>query len=143
MMLEALREARDGLLEGEVPIGAVVVIDGEILGRGHNRKESLQDPTAHAETIALREASARVGSWRLEGATLYATAEPCLMCLGAALQARVGRIVYGCPEPKFGAVRLMQADGVLKFGNHRLTVVGGVLQDECAALLKRFFATKR
>ena len=142
-MREALGEARLGFAEGEVPIGAIVVQDGRIIGRGHNRKESQSDPTAHAEVLALREAAQSTGSWRLPGTTLYATAEPCLMCLGAALQARVSRIVFGCREPKFGAVVQLAEDGHLRNANHCLTVTGGVLEQECSQLLQDFFAERR
>ncbi|HUT02442.1 MAG TPA: nucleoside deaminase [bacterium] len=143
LIKEALHEARSAFAEGEVPIGAVVARDGQILGRGHNSKENLCDPTAHAEILALRQAAQFTGSWRLTGSTLYATAEPCLMCLGAALQARVGTIVFGCEEPKFGAVRLLARDSIVKAGNHALIVRGGVLAQECAEILRDFFETRR
>jgi len=136
-MRVALDEAQQGLAEGEVPIGAVVVLDGHIVGRAHNA------PTAHAEVLALREAGTKTGNYRLTGATLYATIEPCAMCCGAALHARVARVVYGADDPKAGAVaslyRLLD-DARL---NHRATATGGVLADESAALLRRFFESRR
>ena len=142
-MREALDEARRGLADGEVPVGAVVVVGGEIVGRAHNAPVALADPTAHAEVLALRAAGIKTGNYRLTGATLYATIEPCAMCCGAALHARVARVVYGGADPKAGAVvslyRLLD-DARL---NHRAAVVGGVLADESAALLRRFFETRR
>jgi len=142
-MREALDEARLSFDEGEVPIGSVIVKDGRIVGRGHNRKEALCDPTAHAEVLALRGAARSINSWRLLGATLYTTAEPCLMCLGAALQARVSRIVYGCREPKFGAAVRLAEDGQFQDSNHTVIIVGGLLEEQCAHLLKAFFAQRR
>jgi tRNA(adenine34) deaminase len=142
-MREALDEARRALDAGEVPVGAVVVIDGAIVGRAHNAPVALADPTAHAEVLALREAGTKRGNYRLTGATLYATIEPCMMCGGAALHARVARVVYGADDPKAGAVtslyRLLD-DARL---NHRAAVTGGVLADESAALLRRFFESRR
>jgi tRNA(adenine34) deaminase len=142
-MREALVEARRGLAAGEVPVGAVVVVDGVIIGRAHNAPVALADPTAHAEVLALREAAARTGNYRLTGATLYATVEPCAMCCGAALHARVARVVYGARDPKAGAVeslyRLLEDTRL----NHRAPALGGVLADESAALLREFFETKR
>ena len=142
-MREALDEARRALDAGEVPIGAVVVVDGAIVGRAHNTPVALADPTAHAEVLALRQAGAKTGNYRLTGATLYATIEPCMMCCGAALHARVARVVYGADDPKAGAVtslyRLLD-DARL---NHRAAVTGGVLADESAALLRRFFESRR
>ena len=139
----ALDEAQRGLEAGEVPVGAVVVRDGLILGRAHNTPVRLADPTAHAEIIALREAGRRLGNYRLPGATLYVTVEPCPMCCGAALHARLARVVYGALDPKAGAVeslyRLLD-DARL---NHRVEAAGGVLAEECGAVLRRFFAAKR
>jgi tRNA(adenine34) deaminase len=139
----ALDEAQRGLEAGEVPVGAVVVRDGLILGRAHNRPVGLADPTAHAEIIALREAGRRLGNYRLPGATLYVTVEPCPMCCGAALHARLARVVYGALDPKAGAVaslyRLLD-DARL---NHRVEAAGGVLAEECGAVLRRFFEPKR
>lgn len=139
----ALDEAQRGLEAGEVPVGAVVVRDGLILGRAHNRPVELADPTAHAEIIALREAGRRLGNYRLPGVTLYVTVEPCPMCCGAALHARIARVVYGALDPKAGAVeslyRLLD-DARL---NHRVEAAGGVLAEECGAVLRRFFEPKR
>jgi tRNA(adenine34) deaminase len=143
LMAVALDEARRGLAAGEVPVGAVVVLDGEIIGRAHNAPIALADPTAHAEVLALREAGRKRGNYRLTGATLYTTVEPCPMCCGAALHARVGRVVYGATDPRAGAVeslyRLLD-DARL---NHRVATRGGVLAREAAALLTAFFAARR
>lgn len=143
LMREALEEARRGLAAGEVPVGAVVVVDGVVAGRGHNAPIGLADPTAHAEILALREAAGKTGNYRLTGATLYATVEPCPMCCGAALHARLGRVVYGARDPKAGAVeslyRLLDDPRL----NHRVAATGGVLAEESAALLRRFFETRR
>jgi tRNA(Arg) A34 adenosine deaminase TadA len=142
-MREALAEARRGLDAGEVPVGAVVVLDGAIIARGHNAPIARSDPTAHAEVIALREAARTVGNYRLAGATLYATVEPCAMCCGAALHARVARLVYGAPDPKAGVVEsLYRLLDDARF-NHRIEVTGGVLADESALVLRAFFETKR
>jgi tRNA(adenine34) deaminase len=142
-MREALDEARRGFAEGEVPVGAVVVVGEKIVARAHNAPVALADPTAHAEVQALRAAGRAIGNYRLTGATLYATVEPCVMCCGAALHARVARVVYGAADPKFGGVvslfRLLE-DARL---NHRAASTGGVLADESAALLRQFFDTRR
>jgi tRNA(adenine34) deaminase len=142
-MREALDEARRGLADGEVPVGAVVVVGGAIVGRARNAPVALTDPTAHAEVLALRAAGLETGNYRLKGATLYATVEPCAMCCGAALHARVTRVVYGAADPKAGAVtslyRLLDDSRL----NHRATATGGILADECAALLRRFFESRR
>jgi tRNA(adenine34) deaminase len=142
-MRAALAEARVGLAAGEVPVGAVVVLDDVILGQAHNTPITLGDPTAHAEVLALREAARKVGNYRLPRATLYATLEPCVMCCGAVIHARIARVVYGAPDPKAGAVasryRLLD-DGR---SNHRVDSLGGVLEAECGALLKEFFDTRR
>ncbi|HKB25649.1 MAG TPA: tRNA adenosine(34) deaminase TadA [Methylomirabilota bacterium] len=139
----ALDEARRGLEAGEVPVGAAVVRDGAVLAHAHNAPIGLADPTAHAEILALREAGRTLGNYRLAGATLYVTVEPCPMCCGAALHARVARVVYGALDPKAGAVesvyRLLD-DGRL---NHRVEATGGVLAGECGAMLRRFFEAKR
>jgi tRNA(adenine34) deaminase len=142
-MLEALRLARQGAAQGEVPAGAVVVIEGEIAGRGWNAPVAHNDPTAHAEILALREAARHAGNYRLEGATLYSTLEPCAMCAGALVTARVERLVFGARDLRFGAVRskFQLADSELL--NHRATVVEGVLGAECVELLKEFFERKR
>jgi tRNA(adenine34) deaminase len=142
-MREALDEARRGAAGGEVPVGAVVVMDGVVVGRGHNAPIALADPTAHAEVLALRAAAEKGRNYRLAGATLYATIEPCAMCCGAALHARVARVVYGARDPKAGAVeslyRLLEDARM----NHRATTTGGVLADEAARLLSVFFETRR
>lgn len=142
-MREAIAEAKRAAEEGEVPIGCVVVCDGAIIARAHNRRETWQDPTAHAEIIALREAARKLGRWRLTGTTLYVTVEPCAMCAGAIVLARIDRLVYSCADPKAGAcgsvfdiVREPQL-------NHRIEVIGGVLAEECGQVLKDFFANRR
>lgn len=135
----ALDLAREAAAAGEVPVGAVVVKDGRVIGRGANRREADQDPVAHAEILAIAEAAHAVGHWRLEGTTLYATLEPCPMCAGAILNARIPLVVYGCDDPKAGAVRSLFAlldDPRL---NHRCEIVAGVRAAECAAILKGFF----
>jgi tRNA(adenine34) deaminase len=142
-MQAALDEARRGLEAGEVPIGAVLVIDDRIVARGFNQPISAVDPTAHAEIVVLREAARHVGNYRLTGATLYVTVEPCLMCVGALVHARIGVVVFGAAEPRSGAlgsaVRAHETPGL----NHRLTVVGGVLEDESRALMQDFFRERR
>jgi tRNA(adenine34) deaminase len=139
----ALEEARRAGEEGEVPIGAVLVSEGEVIGRGRNLPVALSDPTAHAEIQALREGAARIGNYRLPGSTLYVTLEPCIMCAGAILQARVGRLVFGAEDSKGGAVSSLYSlleDSRL---NHRVEVTAGVLQEECRELLRRFFQDRR
>jgi len=139
----ALEEARLGDAAGEVPVGAVVVLDGRVIGRGHNRVIAASDPTAHAEVVALRDAAQAVRNYRLAGADLYTTMEPCPMCCGAALTARVARVVYGAADPKAGAARTLYRlldDPRL---NHQVTVVAGVRSAECGALLSGFFQKKR
>jgi tRNA(adenine34) deaminase len=142
-MRAALAEARAGLAAGEVPIGAIVVLDDVIIGQAHNAPIASSDPTAHAEVLALREAARKTGNYRLPGAALYATLEPCVMCCGAAIHARVARVVYGALDPKAGAIesrhRLLD-DGR---SNHRIETLGGVLAADCAALLKEFFEDRR
>ena len=143
LMRAALDEARRGLLDGEVPVGAVVALDGAIVGRAHNAPIGLNDPTAHAEILALREAGRKLGNYRLTGAVLYVTVEPCPMCCGAALQARVARVVYGAADPKAGSVEsLYRLLDDARF-NHRVEATGGVLGEECAALLRAFFESRR
>src|SRR5438105_10927252 len=142
-MRAALAEARVGLAAGEVPVGALVVLDDVIIGQAHNAPIALGDPTAHAEVLALREAARRAGNYRLPGATLYVTLEPCAMCCGAVLQARLARVVYGARDPKAGAVESLHRlldDARL---NHRVAAVGGPLASESAALLRAFFDTRR
>lgn len=135
----AIEEARKAEAIGEVPIGAVIVRGGEIIGRGYNLRETTHDATAHAEMIAIREASERIGAWRLLDCTLYVTLEPCPMCAGAIVQGRVPLVVYGTPDPKAGcAGTLMNLLQEPRF-NHRTELIEGVLQEECAALLSDFF----
>jgi tRNA(adenine34) deaminase len=142
-MALALAQARRAFAADEVPVGAVVVFENRVVGEGFNQKERLVDPTAHAEVLALRQAAARLGRWRLGGCTVYASLEPCPMCLGAMLSARVDRLVFGCADPKAGAaVSLYQLAQDPRF-NHRIEVAGGVLSEECASLLKEFFEKKR
>ncbi len=142
-MHEALALAREAADRGEVPVGAVIVRAGLVVGRGFNEREASGDPTAHAEMIALRAAARQVGGWRLDGATAYVTLEPCPMCAGALVNARVERVVYGCDDPKAGAVRTLYAIGVDGRLNHRFDLTRGVLEDECAALLSDFFSRLR
>lgn len=143
-MRVALEEAERAWSQGEVPVGAVVVLDDRVIGRGSNAPIGRIDPTAHAEILALRDAATRVGNYRLSGATLYSTVEPCLMCLGAALHARIGRLVFGATDPKVGATGNLEA---LRLGgaglNHRFESVGGVLEAESSGLIKRFFRERR
>jgi tRNA(adenine34) deaminase len=143
LMAEALEEARRARDAGEVPIGAVVAIDGEIVGRGFNQPISSGDPTAHAEIVAIRTAAARVGNYRLTGATLCVTIEPCLMCVGALVHARIGTLVYGAAEPKSGAISSTVRGGELPGHNHRFEVVTGVREEECREILQLFFRERR
>jgi len=139
----ALDEARAAAAEDEVPVGAIVVAGGRVIASGHNQREQLNDPTAHAEMIALTQAAAALGSWRLEGCVLYVTLEPCPMCAGAILQARVPTVVWGAADPKAGAVATLYRlfdDARL---NHRVEHVGGVLADDCGRILTDFFRGKR
>ena len=140
---EALELARQAEAKGEVPVGAVVVVDGKVHGRGFNSPIRLNDPTAHAEILALREAAGALKDYRLEAATLYATLEPCVMCAGALVAARVKRLVFGARDLRFGGVRskFRLADSELL--NHRVEVVEGVLASECLELVKKFFERKR
>ena len=142
-MRQAIALAREAEAAGEVPVGAVVVLDGKVIGRGRNAPIASNDPTAHAEIQALREAAAAIGNYRLEGATLYVTLEPCVMCAGALVQARIDSLVFGTRDLRFGGVRskfrLADADVL----NHRVAISEGVLGAECAELLERFFATRR
>jgi tRNA(adenine34) deaminase len=142
-MAEALAEARLAAAEGEVPIGAVVVAAGRIAGRGRNARERLRDPTAHAEILALQEASRTLGRWRLSGATMYATLEPCPMCAGALVNARIDRVVYGVADPKAGAVDTLFDVVRDERLNHRLEVSRGVLAGQCGELLREFFRQRR
>ncbi len=139
----ALAEAEAAFAEDEVPIGAVIVRDDRVIASAHNQREQLRDPTAHAEMIAITQAAQQMESWRLEGCTLYVTLEPCPMCAGAILQARIPTVVYGAPDPKAGAVHTLYqllADPRL---NHRPQTVAGVLLDPCGQILSRFFQAKR
>jgi tRNA(adenine34) deaminase len=142
-MREAIAQAVEAAAMGEVPVGCVVVVGGNIVGRGGNRRESAADPTAHAEILAIREAARAVGGWRLEGASLYVTQEPCPMCAGALVNARVERLIFGCDNPKAGAVKTLYQLVEDPRLNHRLTVTGGVLAAECGELLTRFFEALR
>ncbi len=142
-MRVALEEAEAARAEGEVPVGAVVVADGEVVGRGHNRTIADCDPTAHAEIVALRQAARAVGNHRLLSCTLYATIEPCAMCAGAIVQARLERLVYGCDDPKAGAVRSLFRIADDSRLNHRTEVCGGILAEECAEKIRSFFQEKR
>lgn len=139
----ALREARRALEHDDVPIGAVVVCDGEVIGAGHNERELRQDPTAHAEVLALREAAAALGSWRVLESTLFVTLEPCAMCAGAIVLARVPRVVYGCTDPKAGAAGSVLDVLAQPQLNHRPLVESGVREEECATVLRTFFAQRR
>jgi tRNA(adenine34) deaminase len=142
-MRMALSEARAALAEEEVPIGAVIVHEDRVIASAHNQREQLRDPTAHAEMIAITQAALALGGWRLSGCTLYVTLEPCPMCAGAILQARVDTLVYGATDPKAGAVHTLYqllSDPRL---NHRPQIVSGVLMDPCGEILTRFFQTQR
>jgi len=143
LMAEALAQARRARDVGEVPIGAVVALNGEIVGRGFNHPINAIDPTAHAEIAALRDAAARVGNYRLTGSTLCVTIEPCLMCVGALVHARVGTLVYGAAEPKSGAVVSTIRGGELPGHNHRFEVIAGIRDEECRALMQEFFKERR
>jgi tRNA(adenine34) deaminase len=142
-MRAALAEAERARATGEVPVGAVVVLDGRVIGTGFNHPITSSDPTAHAEIVALRAASQTIGNYRLSGSTLYVTVEPCLMCVGAMIHARVGVVVYGATEPKAGAIVSMTRAHELAGLNHRLEAIGGVLEDECRALIQEFFKERR
>jgi tRNA(adenine34) deaminase len=139
----ALEEARRAESTGEVPVGAVVVLAEEVVATGCNRSITDHDPTAHAELVALRQAAARLVNYRLTGATLYVTVEPCAMCAGAAMLARISRLVYGCDDPKGGAVRSIYQIADDPRLNHRIAVVAGVLSDDCSTLLRNFFQERR
>lgn len=142
-MQAALELARQAAGVNEVPVGAVVVLDGEIVGRGFNQPIGRHDPTAHAEIMALRDAAARLGNYRLPGCTLYVTLEPCVMCTGAIIHARVARVVFGARDPKTGAAgSVVDLYGEARL-NHHADIEGGVLAEECGALLSGFFAAKR
>ena len=139
----ALEEARKAMEEGEIPIGAVLVYKDMVIATGHNRKEGDHDPTAHAEIMAIRKAAAFLGTWRLTGVSLYVTIEPCPMCAGALLNARISRLIYGSPNPQYGAIESrfhITGEGVL---NHTMEITSGIRQKECQALVDTFFARSR
>jgi tRNA(adenine34) deaminase len=142
-MEAALAEARAAGDAGEVPVGAVVVLDGKVAGLGRNQPIGTHDPTAHAEIVAMRDAAARLGNYRLTGATLYVTIEPCLMCVGAMIHARIATVVYGAPEPKAGALESTQRAHEHPALNHRLVAVSGVRAAECRDLVQQFFKSRR
>jgi tRNA(adenine34) deaminase len=139
----ALVEGETARQDGEVPVGAVVVLDDKIVARGRNRVIGLSDPTAHAEVVALREAGLAIGNYRLTGATLYSTIEPCVMCAGAIVHARVERLVYGAADPKAGAVVTHLGICTSDFLNHKVIVEGGILEAECRRMLQSFFRERR
>jgi tRNA(adenine34) deaminase len=143
LMAEAIAQARRARTMGEVPIGAVVALNGEIVGRGFNHPIAAVDPTAHAEVAAMRDAAARAGNYRLTGATLCVTIEPCLMCVGAIVHARIGTLVYGAAEPKSGAIVSAVRAGELPGLNHRFEVVAGIREEECRGLMVEFFKARR
>lgn len=142
-MREAVRLAREGALAGEVPVGAVIAIHGEIVGRASNAPITRQDPTAHAEILALREAALQTANYRLEDATLYCTLEPCVMCAGALVAARIRRLVFGARDLRFGGVRSKFRIADSDLLNHRVEIVEGVLAAECVELLQSFFEERR
>ncbi|MRV76233.1 tRNA adenosine(34) deaminase TadA [Duganella sp. FT92W] len=142
-MRAALEQAQLAWNEGEVPVGAVVVKDGVIIGRGYNQPIGRHDPTAHAEIVAMRQAAEALGNYRLPGCELYVTLEPCVMCSGAMMHARISRIVYGAPDPKTGACGSVLDVFAQEKLNHHATTEGGLLADDCAGMLKGFFAARR
>lgn len=142
-MTEALNLARDGETEGEVPVGAVVVVGDEVVGRGFNAPIARKDPTAHAEIVALREAAATIGNYRLEGAALYCTLEPCAMCAGAIVNARLTKLVFGARDLRFGGVRSKFRIADSELLNHRVEIVEGVMGAECVEMLRGFFKERR
>jgi tRNA(adenine34) deaminase len=139
----ALIEAETAYHKGEVPVGAILVNNGSIISTAHNTKEADSDPTAHAELLALREGASRIGRWRLTDTTLYVTKEPCVMCAGAMVNARLGRLVYGCMDSKYGAVTSRFQITSETFLNHTVKVIPGVLEEHCSDILKRFFEKLR
>jgi tRNA(adenine34) deaminase len=142
-MHAALELARAGGERGEVPVGAIVVLGGQVIGEGFNQPISASDPTAHAEIVAMRAAAQRVGNYRLVGATLYVTIEPCQMCVGAMVHARIRRLVYGTPEPKAGAIESAMRAHEHPAMNHRIEAVGGVLEEACREVIQEFFKGRR
>lgn len=142
-MREALAEAEAARDDGEVPVGALVILDGTVIARGRNAVIKSSDPTAHAEIVALREAAHSIGNYRLTGATMYSTIEPCAMCAGALVHARIARLVYGAKDPKAGAVETHFGVCTTDFLNHQVSVEGGILEDECRRVLQSFFRERR
>lgn len=142
-MAAALEQARLAVDVDEVPVGAVVVFDDRIIGRGFNRPIRANDPTAHAEIVAMRDAAAAIGNYRLTGSRLYVTVEPCLMCVGAMVHARIAEVIYGTTEPKAGALVSMTSAHELTGLNHRLAVTGGILEPDCRQLIQMFFRARR
>ena len=142
-MREALLEARRAEAEGEIPVGAILLIDGKIFGRGHNRSIQLHDPSAHAEIMALRQAAHNISNYRMPGSVLVVTIEPCIMCVGAMIQARVQEVVYGAADPKAGAIQscFQLADAPVL--NHKIKVTSGILESECGSILRQFFNLRR
>jgi tRNA(adenine34) deaminase len=143
LMRLALKEAGLAFLKGEVPVGALVVQDGKIISSSHNLREISKDPSAHAEILAIREATKISDSWRLSGLTLYVTKEPCVMCAGALVNSRISRLVYGCKDEKAGGVDSLYSILTDRRLNHQVEVVSGVLEDECADMLRKFFKERR
>jgi len=142
-MQTALALAEQARQLGEVPVGALVVLDGRVIGEGFNQPISATDPTAHAEIVAMREAARRIGNYRLTGAELYVTIEPCQMCVGAMVHARIARVIYGTREPRAGALESAMRAHEHPALNHRMEAVGGVLEEECSAVIQEFFAGRR
>lgn len=142
-MRAALEQAREARRRGEVPVGAVIVLDGAVVGEGFNQPIGSNDATAHAEIVALRDGGHRIGNYRLTGATLYVTIEPCQMCVGAMVHARIARLVYGAPEPKAGAIESVMRAHEHPALNHRMVATGGVLGDDCRGLMQEFFDERR
>jgi len=142
-MRAAVEQALEAERRGEVPVGAVVVLDGQIIGAGFNQPIDSNDPTAHAEIVAIRQAAERRANYRLTGATLYVTIEPCQMCVGAMVHARIARVVYGTPEPKAGALESAMRAHEHPSLNHRMVATGGVLEEECRTVMQRFFQQRR
>jgi tRNA(adenine34) deaminase len=139
----ALAQAALAREAGEVPVGAVLVLDGAVIGAGYNQPITAHDPTAHAEVVALRAAAASLANYRLTASTMYVTVEPCLMCVGAMVHARVGTVVYGATEPRSGAIVSMTSAHEFPGLNHRVEAIGGVLEDECRAIIQSFFKARR
>jgi tRNA(adenine34) deaminase len=142
-MQEALKEAKRALRKAEVPVGAIVVLNGRVIARGHNEREATGDPTAHAEVVALRKAGKKVGTWHLSEATLYVTCEPCAMCAGAMVLARIKRLVYGCKDEKAGAVDSMFGIANDARLNHRMEITSGLMEKECREIMQEFFKKLR